>query len=158
MFNIIEFYTGVTNLTICLPVTLAKAWHLTRTRKFEVQKKHREIKNNLLKNSRKDEENEPDESVVELSLDENPATVHATAKQMLIIEKEKPLQTLINDYECMIDQKDIESKKVLNPKTIEKLDSSPAVKNTSSPPLWNHSAEGDKTEDYKRLPRLPKIT
>ena len=149
MFNIIEFYTGVTNLTICLPVTLTKAWHLSRTRKFEVQKHHKIIKNNLLKNSRKDEENEPDESVVELSLDENPALVHATAKQMLIIEKEKPLQTLINDYECMIDQKDIESKKVFL--TSEKSDTTKAVKNTSSPPLWNHSAEGDITENYKRL-------
>ena len=52
MFNIIEFYTGATNLTICLPVTLAKAWHLSRTRKFEVQKQHKIIRNNLMKNSK----------------------------------------------------------------------------------------------------------
>ena len=48
----------------------------------------------------------------------------------------------------MIDQKDIESKKVFQ--TSDKSDSFKAVKHTSSPSLWK-SAEGDKTEDYKRL-------
>jgi len=129
MFNIIEFYTGVTNLTICLPVTLAKAWHLSRTRKFEVERKHKEIKDNLLPNTntKKNEENE-----VELYLDESPAVVQSTAKEMLTLEKEKPLQSLIIEFEDRIIQQNVESKKLLlRPKTNEKSNSCNIVKNTT---------------------------
>ena len=36
MKNIYDLSVEVTNLTICLPVTIAKAWHFTRTHEFEV--------------------------------------------------------------------------------------------------------------------------
>ena len=32
MQDIFELSIGVTNLTLCLPVTLAKAWHISRKR------------------------------------------------------------------------------------------------------------------------------
>lgn len=124
--NMVEFYVGLTNLTVCLPMTLVKAWHLSRTRRFDVQKVHKKLQ-------RIEEfEEEPlikeENQILEIELDPKGqelvevANCGDTKVERKNLKANKPLSRLIESFEGKISQQLVEHQKQFH-KSSESLSS-----------------------------------
>ena len=186
MLNMLDLTVGLTNLTLCLPMTLVKAWHLSRSRKYNIQQVQRKLQS-IEENHDDDEENIEIEiphgshpGVVEtisaaITQTLNPSNMKLSSDNLPRKINGKTCGKLVHDFEDRINQQFLENQKqfhkssesltkIPNPSTQVFRHLSDDIKPSSvaskikilEPTFNGHHAE-DETFDNKRMSVVERV-